>query len=68
MAASITHAVVKWISKSQIQVNYVKISDIDNKGLDLVEKKIYSVTWLDNKKYKAELLSLGKIYWFKKII
>jgi hypothetical protein len=51
MAANKTHAVVKWISKSQIQVSYVKISAFDDKGVGLVEKQIYSVTWLDNKKY-----------------
>ena len=41
MAASITHAVVKWISKSQIQVNYVKISDIDN--VSKSQNRLYSV-------------------------
>jgi hypothetical protein len=30
---------------------YVKISAFDDKGVGLVEKQIYSVTWLDNKKY-----------------
>ena len=62
-----THAVVRWCSKDNIIVNYVEISAIDDKKLGLVEEEFYSVKWLDNKKYKAQLIFLGRNYFNKKL-
>ena len=56
-----THALVKWCSSEKILINQVEISAItfDTK-LGLIEEQFYSVKWTDRKKYRAQLLFLGK--------
>ena len=56
-----THALVKWCSSKKMLINQVKTSDICyDKSLGLIEEEIYSVKWSDNKKYRAQLIFLGK--------
>jgi hypothetical protein len=57
-----THALVKWCSSEKILINQVEISAISfDKKLGLIEEEFYSVKWTDRKKYRAQLLYLGKI-------
>jgi hypothetical protein len=59
-----THALVKWVTKSDTLIDLVTTVCFENydKKVGLIEESFYTVRYLqDKKKYKAQLLFLGRI-------